>query len=152
MFDILVYLFQNYFQPDSCPEPDQLARKLTAAGFEEDDISEALEWLSGLHDATGDDSPQIDADSASVRCFSPDEQAKISAEGRGFLQFLTNAGVLNALSREVIIERAMALNRSTVTLSKLKVIVLMVLWSQHETVDTLVLEELLSEDDAQLLH
>ncbi len=152
MFDILVYLFQNYFQPDSCPEPDQLKRRLSAAGFEEDDISEALDWLSGLRSATGADSPQIDAESASVRCFSPDEHIKISAEGRGFLHFLSNAGVLNAVSREVIIERAMALNRPTVTLAKLKVIVLMVLWSQHETVDTLVLEELLSEDDEQSLH
>ena len=48
MFDILVYLFENYVHADACPEPAQLARKLTAAGFEEDEIAEALEWLSGL--------------------------------------------------------------------------------------------------------
>lgn len=152
MFDILVYVFQNYFQPDSCPEPDQLARKLSAAGFEDEDISEALEWLSGLRRASGSGGPRIDAESASVRCFSPDEHAKISTEARGFLHFLGNAGVLNAVSREVIIERAMALDRPVVTLAKLKVIVLMVLWSQHQTVDTLVLEELLSEDEEPLLH
>lgn len=48
MFDILVYLFENYVHADACPEPAQLARKLTAAGFEEDEIADALEWLSGL--------------------------------------------------------------------------------------------------------
>ena len=30
MFDILVYLFENYVHADACPEPAQLARKLTA--------------------------------------------------------------------------------------------------------------------------
>ena len=47
MIDILVYLFENYL-PDACPEPEVLARKLSAAGFGSDDISEALSWLDGL--------------------------------------------------------------------------------------------------------
>jgi hypothetical protein len=41
MIDILVYLFENY-PPDACPEPAALARKLTAAGFETEEISAAL--------------------------------------------------------------------------------------------------------------
>ena len=48
MFDILVYLFESYIHADACPEPDQLTRKLSAAGFEQEEISEALEWLAGL--------------------------------------------------------------------------------------------------------
>lgn len=38
------------------------------------------------------------------------------------------------------------------TLSKLKIIVLMVLWNQHQAMDTLILEELLSGNDARFLH
>ena len=48
MFEILVYLFENYAHVDACPAPDQLARKLSAAGFEDEDISAALDWLSGI--------------------------------------------------------------------------------------------------------
>ena len=48
MFDILVYLFETYVHAGACPESDQLARKLSAAGFEEEEISEALSWLDGL--------------------------------------------------------------------------------------------------------
>ena len=33
MFDILVYLFESYIHADACPEPDQLTRKLSAAGY-----------------------------------------------------------------------------------------------------------------------
>jgi Smg protein len=152
MFDILVYVFHNYFQPDACPEPEQLARKLSAAGFEDDDITEAIEWLSGLQDAAGDGRPRIATTSASVRCYSPEELSKLSSEARGFLHFLVGAGVLNALTREIIIERAMAMNRPSISVARLKVIVLMVLWSRHESLDTLILEELLAEDDGPLYH
>ena len=50
MFDVLVYLYENYWRPDACPEPKQLSRKLSAVGFEPDEINEALRWLDGLAD------------------------------------------------------------------------------------------------------
>ena len=48
MFDVLVYLYENYWRPDACPDHDQLSRKLSAVGFESDEIQEALHWLDGL--------------------------------------------------------------------------------------------------------
>ena len=49
--------------------------------------------------------------------------------------------------RELIIERAMALEGFNITLNRLKVIVLMVLWQQEQPIDTLMVDELLSEDE-----
>ncbi len=43
----------------------------------------------------------------------------------------------------------MVLPETTVSLSKLKIIVLMVMWRRHQAVDTLLLEELLSEEEDQ---
>jgi Smg protein len=48
MFDVLVYLYETYWRPDACPDHAQLTRKLSAAGFESDEIQEALVWLDGL--------------------------------------------------------------------------------------------------------
>ena len=48
MFDVLVYLYENYWRPDACPDHDQLTRKLSSVGFESDEIQEALTWLDGL--------------------------------------------------------------------------------------------------------
>ncbi len=152
MFDILVYLFENFFHSDACPEPEQLALKLSAAGFQDEEISEALQWLDGLQEARTGSLPAIAADNGSVRCFCPEELAKLDMECRGFLAFLESAGVLNPLTRELILERAMALSDHSVSLSKLKIIVLMVLWNQHQAMDTLILEELLSGNDARYLH
>ncbi len=45
MFDVLVYLYENYWRPDACPEPRLLSRKLSAVGFE----SEGLRWRGLWH-------------------------------------------------------------------------------------------------------
>jgi Smg protein len=51
MFDVLVYLYENYWRPDACPDHEQLTRKLSSVGFESDEIEEALSWLDGLASA-----------------------------------------------------------------------------------------------------
>jgi len=147
MFEILVYLFENYVHADACPESDQLARKLSAAGFEDEEISEALAWLSGLR--AGASSPPLLRRPApdSVRIFAPREESGLDGECRGFLLFLESAGILDATMRELIIERALALNGFTLTLHRFKIIVLMILWQQDQTLDTLILDELLTGED-----
>ena len=150
MFDILVYLFENYYQSELYPDQDALARKLSSAGFERDDISDALVWLHGLSATETSTLPASLAQSTAFRGYAEVEAAKLGIEGRGFLAFLEGVKVLTPLLREIIIERAMALSEDNVSIEKLKVIVLMVLWSQQHSIDSLVLEELLA-DCAQLL-
>lgn len=152
MFDILVYLFEHYFHADTCPEPEQLALKLSAAGFEDEDISEALQWLDGLQAADSSLPPLIAPRCNSVRCYAVEEAGKLDPECQGFLVFLESAGVLDPHMRELILERAMALADHSVSLARLKIIVLMVLWSRHRAMDTLILEELLSGNEARHLH
>ncbi|MDO8463628.1 MAG: DUF494 family protein, partial [Gallionella sp.] len=54
-----MYLFESYFDAGSYPEPDKLSRKLSAAGFEGEDIDEALTWLSALRLQNSDSYPAI---------------------------------------------------------------------------------------------
>jgi Smg protein len=152
MFEILVYLFENYYQTDHYPGQDALARKLAAAGFEHDDISDALAWLQGLSAAEASTLPDSLAESTAFRGYAEVEATKLGVEGRGFLAFLEGAAVLTPLLREIIIERAMALPEGSVGIEKLKVIVLIVLWSQKHSIDSLILEELLSVRAQLLLH
>lgn len=42
MFEVLVYVYENYWRGDACPEWEHLERKLNAVGFESDEIQEAL--------------------------------------------------------------------------------------------------------------
>jgi Smg protein len=52
MFDVLVYLYETYYRPDACPDADALIKKLSAVGFEQDEISKALGWLTDLNLST----------------------------------------------------------------------------------------------------
>ena len=127
-------------------------RKLHAAGFENEDISEALDWLNGLARFNDNDLPQTLEMSASHRAYTSDELDKLSTEGRGFLVFLESARVLSPVLREVILERAMALPEEVVGLEKLKVIALMVLWARKGSVDALILDELLPDGEKRQMH
>lgn len=144
MIDILVYLFENYL-PDACPEPAVLARKLSAAGFGTDDISAALSWLDGL---AGEDSDRCRSPTlaGSIRIYDEEEQDRLPAACRGFISFLEQHDALDAPLREAIIERALALPDAEISLDRLKVIVLAVIWRYRHEVDALILEELLAED------
>ncbi len=146
MIDILVYLFETYGYADACPEePEQLARKLSAAGFEEADIQEAIDWLTGLRLA-GQATSQVQAASGSVRIFCDYELSRLDLGSRGFLSFLETSGVLDERRRELVIERALAMPDAEVTVSQFKVIVLMVLWQERAAVDPLILDELLTDE------
>lgn len=144
MIDILVYLFENY-QPDACPAPSVLARKLSAAGFEADDISAALVWLDGL--VSEEPSMAATSGRGSIRVYDEDEAARLTVESRGFLAFLEQQEAIDPALRELIIDRALALPGDTVGVDRLKVIVLAVIWRRQHAIDALILEELLAEDD-----
>ncbi len=145
MIDILVYLFENYL-PNAYPEPAVLARKLSAAGFDEEEITEALSWLDGLERSEAV-VVRLREQGAGIRVYAEAEQDRLSVECRGFLAFLEQAGTLDPGLREIVVERALALQDREVALSKLKVIVLVVLWRRLHEFDALILEELLSGED-----
>ena len=150
MFDVLVYLYENYWRPDACPDHDQLSRKLTAAGFENDEIEDALTWLHGLAESAeshaGTQSPM------SLRVYTEQEQEHLGEASIGFIGFLESAGVLPPAMREMVVDRAMAIAGGPVDLEDLKIIVLMVFWSLGEEPDALILDDLFVDDDERLIH
>lgn len=154
MFDILVYLYETYYRPDACPEPAALARKLSAVGFDDIEISEALVWLTDLNAIAGAEQAPTAA-STGIRYYVEEERDVLGTAAIGFIQFLESAQVLSAQQREIVIERALALNEIPVSLGKLKIIVLMVLWSQGKEPDALMFDDLFGAEEDQaprLLH
>lgn len=159
MFEVLVFVYENYWRGDAIPERPQLERKLTAVGFESDEIREALRWLDGLSFATR--STRVDeaceqvihASSAfSMRVYASAEQDHLGADGISFISFLDSAGVLPPEMREVVIDRAMAAPGDPIALDELKIIVMMVYWSFGEEPDALVLDELCDDTRDRVAH
>ena len=150
MFDVLVYLYENYWRPDACPDHEQLTRKLSAVGFESDEIQEALVWLDGL--ATAAESYDGQQGVQSMRVYLPAEQDLLGEESIGFISFLESAGVLPPPMREMVIDRASAIPGGPLDLEDLKIIVLMVFWSLGEEPDALILDELFVAPEERWIH
>ena len=149
MYDILAYLFENCQQVDLKHDRERVAKKLSAAGFEDSDISEALHWLAGMRPPQPGRAPLPDRHSA-FRAYAPRELAKLDAHCRGFLMTLEHSGILDAANRELVLERSLAASGESLTLEQLKLIVLMVLWNQHTATSLLVAEDLFSSREQRL--
>ena len=170
MFEVLVFVYENYWRGDECPEPGALERKLRAVGFDAEEIQEALTWLEGLNLAARglqtlppergaelhSHSPQAPlwaASRMSMRVYSVAEQNQLGAGCLGFVHFLETSGKLPTHLREMVMDRAMAACADPVlTLEDLKTIVLMVYWSLGEEPDALVLDELCDNATVRIAH
>ena len=130
ILDVLVYLFEHYFTEDADPvrDRDSLQSGLLQAGFSPAETSKAFDWLDALAAQRPVDGPSR-ADGP-TRLFSQHEEAKLDVESRGFLMFLEQHGVIDADRRELVLDRAMALDQDDLDLDDLKWVVLMVLFNQ----------------------
>jgi len=130
VLDILIYLFENYMFDDDEFEPDQetLTQALSQAGFEHATIDRAFDWLENLAQLCEDNSLTFSTPNAgAIRHFTDQEMEQLNVEARGLLLSLENCGVLDATSREMVINQLMDLGLDGIELDHLKWVILMVL-------------------------
>lgn len=133
MFDILMYLFENYIHSEAeiMVDHDILTDELTRAGFHQDEIYKALNWLEKLSALQDTDAyPYLNhTPSKSIRIYTTEEMEFLDTECRGFLMFLEQANVLDFTTREMVIDRVLELDSPCVCMDDLKWVVLMVLFN-----------------------
>ncbi|MCG6863280.1 MAG: DUF494 domain-containing protein [Chromatiaceae bacterium] len=154
MVDVLIYLYENYMDGEHQPPSDQgeLEDELTQAGFTNAEIQKALQWLDEL--AVGAEIPQYHPHTGgSMRIYSEAEGAKLDLDARGLLLFLEQNGILDPVSRELVIDRVLAIDHAGVSVDELKWVVLLVLMNRpgREAAFT-QMEDLVYNDEPGLLH
>lgn len=133
VFEVLMYLFENYMEegPEFRPDQKALTHELAEAGFRKGEIRKAFAWLDGLSAQRGSyERSAMQRDAAALRHFTYAEHNKLDAQCCGFLLVMEQNGVLDPQTRELVIDRAMALEMDEITLEQLKWIILMVLFNQ----------------------
>ncbi|CAK7060387.1 DUF494 family protein [Saezia sanguinis] len=150
MFDVLIYLYETYWRPETCPSAEQLSQQLSDAGFERNDIHAALNWLNGLKSAAHSN-PQV-AGHDSTRIYSEAEIAHLGPEGIAFLNFLSSVQALTPHMRELVIDRVQSIPFAPVELHLIKICVLMVYWTVGYEPDALILDELIHPLQHHMLH
>lgn len=133
MFDILMYLFENYIHSEAevMVDHDVLTDELTRAGFHQDEIYKALTWLEKLAALQDTDAyPYFSREtSRSFRIYTEEEKQLLDVECRGFLMFLEQVNLLDFTTREMVIDRVMELDTKFFSIDDLKWVVLMVLFN-----------------------
>ena len=155
VLDILIYLFENYFdtETDDGFEPDRetLKQELEHAGFPTSEVERALCWLEEL--AADPTRQHPSPTTRAIRVFAALEQARLDTDCRGYLVHLEQVGILSPTQRELVIDRLMALDGDEIDIEKLKWVVLMVLFSQPgQEIAFSRMEDLVFEDRSGALH
>ncbi len=129
VLDVLMYLFDQYIDEEINYTPDQetLRLQLREAGFQDQQVNRAFDWLDGL---TIEQNSSGLKTSASLRVYNDIEQQKLNVDCRGLLTFLEQANILDPNDREFVIDRVMALDTEEIELQQLKWVILMVLLNQ----------------------
>jgi Smg protein len=152
-----MYLFETYIhnEAEMRVDQDKLTDDLSDAGFHREDIYNALNWLEKLADyQDGLVAPiLLTTDPLSMRIYTEEESQRLDANCRGFILFLEQIQVLNLDTREMVIERIMALDTLEFDLDDLKWVVLMVLFNIPGCENAYQqMEELLFNVDEGMLH
>jgi len=157
LIDVLIYIYENYMDQEEGASADQimLEEELLKAGFQKAEIRKAFDWLDELAWRQGSlaEHRQQTPASQSSRIYTTQEQQRLDIEARGLLLYLEQIGVLDDVSRELVIERALALDSADLDTEDLKWIALLVLLNQPGQEGAYALmEELVYFGDGTLLH
>ncbi len=129
IFDVLMYLFENYMDDENQlnPDPERLQFELTEAGFHSTQVDKAFDWLEGLTEQQNLKEIQLQQNTVAIRVYQPQEAERFNTQCQGFLLSLEQMGILDPVNRELIIDRAIALEVDELDLDRLKWVTLMVL-------------------------
>ena len=150
VLDVLIYLFENYmFEDEFEPDQETLIVELSQAGFEHTMIDQAFDWLENLAQMCEQNAFGTDiVGRGAIRHYSPEEQEQLTVEAQGLLISLEQCGVLDPVSREMVIDQLMALGVDSIEIDHMKWVILMVLSNYcdgegiSELTETLVLDGL----------
>jgi Smg protein len=154
MVDVLIYLYENYMDGESQPPSDQgeLEEELSQAGFTYSEIEKALRWLDELA-AGAEVSPYHPYEERSMRIYSDAECERLDIDARGLLLFLEQSRILDAMSRELVIDRVLAIDHASVSVDELKWVVLLVLMNRPGREDAFTqMEDLVYNADPVVIH
>ena len=131
MLKVLMFIIERY--PDRevllSRKPQELMGELEKAGFNFSEIRDTYRWLEGMrgYQSTVDPTVFISVTRAE-RLYSDFEMDILDAECRDYLFYLERCKILDSYSRELVIDRLLALQEKVVAVSDVKWVTLLVLF------------------------
>ncbi len=154
VLDVLMFLFERYFydEPEHETDRETMEENLHQAGFSSAEIAKAFHWLDGLAEQRHQPELNLQADRP-IRVYVKRELDRMDTECRDFLMYLENIGILDALRRELVLDRLLALESDEITLEDVKWVVLMVLFNQPgQEANYAWMEDLMFDSEQEYRH
>ena len=125
--DVLMFIFERFLDEDNevSEERKDIHSHLEDMGFNHQEITRAFDWLEDLATIQGGNH-YVPVNKHSTRIISEEEKAILNEECYGYIVYLEQSGILQADTRELVLDRAIALNQP-LDIEQLKWIVLIVL-------------------------
>jgi len=154
LLDVFMYLFDNWLVPGgkATGSKRHLKRELEDVGFEEEEIEQALNWLSAIEVQQQAGNEQALQKSKAFRQYLPEELRRISTKARGFLLSLEQSNIIDVSIRENIIERLMDLDVPRVSPAQCKWVTAMVMFSSKGEPPNQIEELLFYEHREEVMH
>ena len=157
--DVLMFLFERYLGDDELTETsrvtderDSIQIRLEEMGFHNQEINQAFDWLEDL--AELQDKHQFSpVNETSTRIYSNEEKKLIDIESIGFLNFLEQTNILTSVTRELILDRVVALGQP-LDAEQLKWIIMIVLHTHpgEENSLALIMEDFMFDESIDHIH
>lgn len=156
--DVLMFLFERYLDDDEpnetsrvTVERDSIQLRLEEMGFHNQEINQAFDWLEDLAELQ-DKQQFTPVNATSTRIYSKEEKKLIDMESIGFLNFLEQTNILTSVTRELILDRVVALGHP-LDAEQLKWIIMIVLHTHPGEENALALmEDFIFDETIDQLH
>ncbi len=137
LIEIIVYLLEEFKQPQNSDNYKDLSKELISKGYTESEINLAFSWIfnhmqqqqAGLDD-------EFTYSPTSSRILHDVERLIITAEAYGYLLQMRHLGLLSDFDLELVIERALSLGTSSITIEDVKSIAASLIFGSDSTSST----------------
>ncbi|MCE5387886.1 MAG: DUF494 domain-containing protein [Acidithiobacillus sp.] len=145
VIDIISYLL-DHLDEDDGGEDLEIEDQLRAAGYPEEGIQRALDWMDGFEEDGSLANSQL-----ALRSYHPWETQRLSVATRGQLNEWERLGVISSTMRERIIDRLFALELDDADLETLDWVAFLVMVNE-EGPESQWMDHLLNADGQRILH
>jgi len=129
--DVLLYLFEYYSDEHEKKQNNelQIRNELVIAGFQEEMIEHAMDWVSIFNQPTNTIDIQ-QPKKLSVRVLNDKEKALLDEECQNYIARLEKFGLLSPLKRELLIDKLMAIGFEPLDIEVVKALSILMLFQE----------------------
>lgn len=132
IIEIIVYLLEEFQQKQNTEKYTDLSKVLLSRGYTESEINFAFSWIFNHLQKSGEEKLEFSYEPGSIRVLHDLEKLVIAPEAYGYLLQLLHLGMIKEVDMEDVIERALSIGSTRITLDDVKSMAATVIFN-HET-------------------